>query len=114
MMLRTAMLAAAALAIASVSAAAQEHTPSHDDRTTAPEATQMREDDPFVLSSDACGASRYRDLVGREFAQVYQAAALPADTLIQNRTMVRTLEYTPERLNVVLGGDGRIIAVGCF
>jgi len=113
MMLRTAMLSAFALAIASVSAAAQEQ-PTHDDRATAPEVTQAREGDPFVVSSDACGASRYRDLVGREFAQVYQTAALPADTLVQNRTMVRTLEYTPARLNVVLGGDGRIIAVGCF
>lgn len=115
MMLRSAMLAALALALAGVGiAAAQEQESLRDNRATAGEAAPLRDDDRFIVSSDACGASRYRHLVGREFAQVYQTAALPADTLVQNRTMMRTLEYTPEQLNVVLGGDGRIIAIGCF
>lgn len=111
-MLRSAMLAAFALALAGASAFAEELRP----RETGPSvaADQAHARDRFVVSSDACGASRYQHLLGREYARVYQAALLPADTLVQNRHMVRTLEYTPHRLNVVLGGEGRIIAIGCF
>lgn len=64
--------------------------------------------------SDECGASRFAHLIGREYAQVYQAALLPADSIVQNRSMVRTLEYTPHKLNVVVGAEGRIVAIGCF
>ena len=64
--------------------------------------------------NDECGASRYAHLVGREYAQVYHAALLPADSIVQNRSMWRTLEYTPEQLNVVVGAEGRIVAIGCF
>jgi hypothetical protein len=112
MMLRTAMLAAFALALASVSAAAQEQP--RDNPATEREAAPARQDDRFVLSRDECGASRYQHLLGREYARVYHAALLPTDSVVQNRAIRRTLEYTPYRLNVVVGGEGRIIAIGCF
>jgi hypothetical protein len=67
----------------------------------------------FVISGDACGASRYAHLVGSEYATLYHAA-LPANANVVNRTMLRTLEYTPYRLNVVLDLSGKISAVGCF
>jgi hypothetical protein len=112
MMLRTVLLAAFALATTSVSAAAQEQA--RDNPATASEAAAGRLDDRFVLSRDECGASRYQHLLGREYARVYHAVLLPAGSAVQNRTMRRTLEYTPQQLNVVIGGDGRIIAIGCF
>jgi hypothetical protein len=112
MLLRTPVLAAFALAIASVSAAAQDQP--RDNRATESEAAPVRQDDRFVLSRDECGASRYQHLLGREYARVYHAVLLPAGSAVQNRTMRRTLEYTPQQLNVVIGGDGRIIAIGCF
>lgn len=107
-MLRSVVLAALALATAAAVASAEPQPPS--DEAPPPLTTHDR----FVVSGDACGASRYQHLLGREYAQVYQAALLPADAIVQNRNMLRTLEYTPHRLNVVLGGEGRIIAIGCF
>lgn len=74
----------------------------------------MRARDPFVRTSDECGASRYAHLLGEQFATLEQAA-LPANAAVQragpNR---RTLEYTPGKLNVVLDTAGRIAVIGCF
>jgi hypothetical protein len=75
---------------------------------------QTPSDDRFVVSGDECGASRYRHLLGRDWAQVYQAALAPADSAVQNRPRMRTLEYRPQQLNIVVDGTGRIIAIGCF
>jgi hypothetical protein len=109
------MLAAALVALTGLGAAAQEQPvpqspPSPAEERAAPAGAQDR----FVISSDECGASQYRHLLGREFAQVYQTAMLPRDMTVQNGGMFRTLEYTPHRLRVVLGADGRIITIGCF
>jgi hypothetical protein len=52
--------------------------------------------------------------LGQEYAQAYETALLPRDAYVHSHNMLRTLEYTPYRLNVVLGGDGRIAALGCF
>jgi hypothetical protein len=115
-MLRSALIASLMLAGSSVVAAGEERRPA-DARQTQGEdqaAAPIVRRDGFVITSDACGASRYAHLVGREYAQVYQAALLPADSLVQNRSMWRTLEYTPHQLNVVVGAEGRIIAIGCF
>lgn len=71
-------------------------------------------DDRFVVSDDLCGASRYQHLLGREYAQTYHASLLPADSNVQHGAFRRTLEYTPQQLNVVVGEAGRIVAIGCF
>lgn len=113
-MLRSTIFAACVLAGAGVGAAAQEQHRQEVGRRTVGEGAPAASHERFVVSSDACGAGRYQHLLGREYARVYQAALLPADTIVQNRHMVRTLEYTPHRLNVVLGGEGRIVAIGCF
>ncbi|MGE0739698.1 MAG: I78 family peptidase inhibitor [Hyphomonadaceae bacterium] len=78
-----------------------------------PAPAALRRSDPFVVSGDACGASRYAHLLGREFVTLHQAS-LPAQTRIVNAHMVSTLEYRPERLNLILGGEGRVIVIGCF
>ena len=113
-MLRAALIGSLIIASAGA-AAAEERRPvdaqaQAEDDTPAP---QLRRDG-FVITGDACGASRYAHLVGRDYAQVYQAALLPADSVLQHRSMWRTLEYTPHQLNVVVGDAGRIIAIGCF
>jgi hypothetical protein len=102
----------AALVLASVGAAAARER-GRPQTVTSGEALAPR-GDRFVVSGDECGASRYQHLLGREYARVYHAALLPTDSIVQNRTMRRTLEYTPQRLNVVVGGEGRIVAIGCF
>lgn len=69
--------------------------------------------DRFIIAGDACGASRFADLVGEQFAATHRAA-LPHDANVIGRAVLRTLEYTPGRLNVVLHPGGRIAAIGCF
>ena len=115
-MLRAALIASLIFAGVGAGAAAAEQRPAHGRQGDAQDerAAQPARGDRFVVMSDACGASRYAHLVGREYAQVYHAALLPTDSVVQNRSMWRTLEYTPHQLNVVVGAEGRIVAIGCF
>jgi hypothetical protein len=78
-----------------------------------PRAQTIQRDDPFVISGDECGASRYQHLVGEHFPGVIQAS-LPSDTYVLGHGRVTTLEYRPGRINVTLGGGGQILAIGCF
>jgi hypothetical protein len=87
------------------SCAAQEIPAPHTADTLAPE--------DFVVAGNACGASEFAHLVGEEFVTTHQAA-MPGDTRVIGATMANTLEYTPQRLNVILDGRRRIAAVGCF
>lgn len=115
-MLRAALLASLVLAAAGAAAAEEERRHADVRQAQGEDGLSARHvrGDRFVVVSDACGASRYAHLVGRDYAQVYQAALLPADSILQNRSMWRTLEYTPHKLNVVVGGAGDIVAIGCF
>lgn len=70
--------------------------------------------DGFVISGDACGASRFAHLVGEEFAEMYEASLTPEDGNVLAQGRFITIEYEPERLNLVVNGAGLIIAVGCF
>ena len=115
-MLRAALIAALVFAAANTAAAEEErrHADVRQAQTEDGVSARHLRGDRFVVMSDACGASRYAHLVGRDYAQVHQAALLPADSVVQNRSMWRTLEYTPHKLNVVVGGAGEIVAIGCF
>jgi hypothetical protein len=110
-MLRMALVAAVASA-ACASAMAQEQAPPEEQPTAQEQAREIRRDD-FVWSNDACGASQYNHLVGEPYAELHDAA-LPANASIWDFSRVRTLEFKPGQLNVVLDGRGRIIAIGCF
>jgi hypothetical protein len=50
-------------------------------------------------------------LVGEEFATL-DRAALPPNTHV-NRGLATTLQFEPQRLNVIVVG-GKIAALGCF
>jgi len=67
----------------------------------------------FTAAGDACGASAYARLVGERWGETHQAA-LPADARIIRHDAANTLEYAPQRINVMLAADGRIEAIGCF
>jgi hypothetical protein len=108
-MLRIA-LAAAAVALCA-SAAAEEQAA--QEQVSAEDQTRDIRRDGFVWSNDACGASEYDHLVGEPYAELHDAA-LPANASIWDFSRVRTLEFRPGQLNVVLGADGRIVAIGCF
>lgn len=66
-----------------------------------------------VIAGDACGASRFAHLVGEPFATMHHAS-LPARTRVVANVAMTTLEYRPERLNLVLDASATITAVGCF
>jgi len=81
---------------------------------TAPVLTAGVERDDFVISGDACGASRVAHLVGQDFTAARQGSLMLANANVVDRIQVSTLEYMPGRLNVLLDGQGRILAVSCF
>jgi hypothetical protein len=110
-MLRIALIAAFAFA-ACANAVAQEQTAPEEQPAPQDQAREIHRDG-FVWSNDACGASQYDHLVGEPHAELHDAA-LPANANIWDFSTVRTLEFKPGQLNVVLNGEGRIIAIGCF
>jgi hypothetical protein len=81
--------------------------------------------DRFVIAPDTCGASRYAHLVGESYTA--QQASLPQHALVHgagpqgpipvggatHAGPLLTLEYEPQRLNVVVGADQRIVSIGC-
>ncbi len=69
--------------------------------------------DAFTVAGNLCGASDYAHLVGEPFAETHQAA-LPANARVIGGNAANTLEYAPRRINVILDGEGRIAAIGCF
>lgn len=97
--MRSAVLAALMLA----GCAAQE--------TPAPQALFSPND--FTVAGNACGASDYAHLLGEPWGETHQAA-LPADARVIRHNMANTLEYAPQRTNVILASDRRIAAIGCF
>jgi len=111
-MLRPIMLATAACLAITIGAGAEEQQ-SQQQRQEGERAAPARQD-PFVISDDTCGASRFAHLLGENYAQVYQASLIPSNSNRLDRIRPITLEYTPYRLNFVVGGEGRIIAIGCF
>jgi len=102
---------AAAVFVFCASATAEEQAAQEEMR--AEEQSRDIRRDGFVWSNDACGASTYDHLVGEPYAELHDAA-LPANASIWDFSRVRTLEFRPDQLNVVLGADGRIVAIGCF
>jgi hypothetical protein len=110
-MLRFGIAAALVFAVCA-SASAQEQWSPTTDETARPEHQYRR--DGFVITNDACGASRYAHLLGENYAELHQASLLPADTNVVGQRPLTTLEFKPEVLNVVLDGAGRVVSIGCF
>ena len=59
-----------------------------------------------------CAAVRFQELIGREMDEV-DAAALPSPLRVYPDGSRITADHRPERLNIVLGRDGRIVKVKC-
>lgn len=104
------ILAAAVTLLTCASALAQDQTSEARDRAWERMHGEDFHSDPFVVSGDECGASRYAHLLGEQ-AELH---AIPANSNVVDGAHLSTLEYTPARLNVVVNGQGQIIAIGCF
>lgn len=65
-----------------------------------------------ATAQDTCGAAQYRSMVGSNFA----AVTLPVEAnirVVQPDTIV-TQDFSPTRINMIVGADGIITAFECY
>ena len=59
-----------------------------------------------------CAAARHRSMVGRPIDEI-DTAALPRPLRVYPAGSRITMDHRPERMNVVVGPDGRVVKVRC-
>ena len=59
-----------------------------------------------------CAAAQYRALVGRPIEDI-DTDALPRPLRVYPVGSRITMDYRPDRMNVVVGADGRVVKVKC-
>ena len=59
-----------------------------------------------------CDVGRYRTLIGRPIEEI-DTAALPRPLRVYRTGSRITMDYRPERLNVVVGPDGFVVKIKC-
>jgi hypothetical protein len=63
--------------------------------------------------ADVCGASHYASLVGQPESAINRDDLPPRARIISPGMMV-TQDFSPERLNLRIGPDGKVASVQCF
>lgn len=63
--------------------------------------------------ADACGASRFRALLGARASEI-DPATLPSSARIVGPRTVVTDDFVPERLNILVDADGRVTSMRCY
>ena len=66
-----------------------------------------------ATAADTCHASQFRALVGTAASGINRDT-LPAHTRIISPGMMVTQDFSPERLNIRVGPDGKVAALECF
>jgi hypothetical protein len=66
-----------------------------------------------ATAQDTCGASRFQQLVGTLASEIDQATLPPGSRVITPDAIV-TQDFRPDRLNVMVGTDGRVGSLSCF
>lgn len=66
-----------------------------------------------ATARDSCGASRFRALIGTEADQI-DRATLPPRTRVITPDMMVTQDFSPARLNIMVGADGKVGSLGCY
>lgn len=66
-----------------------------------------------ATAQDTCNMARYRSLVGQD-AGTIDRSRLPARTRIITPDMMVTQDFSAERLNIMVGTDGRVGSLRCF
>lgn len=59
-----------------------------------------------------CAVAQYRALIGRPIEEI-DVASLPRPLRVYPAGSRITMDHRPERLNVVVGPDGRVVKVKC-
>ncbi len=73
----------------------------------------MPRDADEATERDTCGARRFAQLVGTPAASI-DRAALPASTRIITPDMMVTQDFSPQRLNIMVGTNGVVGSLRCF
>lgn len=81
--------------------------------TPAPRAADPPQAAEEATEADTCGASRYTHLIGTP-AEAIDRASLPPQTRVITPDMMVTMDFLAERLNVIVGTDGRVGSLRCF
>ncbi len=66
-----------------------------------------------ATARDTCGARRFEPLIGSP-GDAIDRATLPPGTRIITPDMIVTQDFSPERLNILVGTDGKIGSLRCF
>ncbi len=69
-------------------------------------------EEPVPVDEDACGASGNQNLVGQS-ADILAAMTFPIGTRLIYPDTAVTMDFSPERLNILVGRTGRIEEVSC-
>lgn len=75
-------------------------------------ACQQEPAPPATLPAESCGAGDLQHLVGQPEAAAAGVSA-PAAVRVIRPGMAVTMDYSPSRLNIEIGADGRIVRVTC-
>jgi len=66
-----------------------------------------------ATQADACGATRFIGLIGTPADQI-DRASLPAGARVLTPDMMVTADFRGDRLNVIVGSDGKVGSMRCF
>lgn len=66
-----------------------------------------------ATAQDTCGAQRFQHLIGTPADQIDRASLPPRTRIITPDSMV-TQDFSPGRLNIFTGTDGRVSSLRCF
>lgn len=65
-----------------------------------------------TLTADTCQAAAHQGFIGTQGADI-DRSTLPAGTRVICHNCSATMDYRAERLNIVLGADGKVARVHC-
>ena len=70
------------------------------------------EEDGNPVRKDTCSAARHAWMAGRPIKEI-DASDLPRPVRVYTAGSPITMDYQPERMNVVVGADGHVVDVKC-
>ena len=81
--------------------------------TTPPGGAGPPENAEEATAQDTCGIAQFRHLIGTD-ASAIDRSTLPPRTRIITPDMMVTMDFSAERLNIMVGTDGKVGSMRCF
>jgi nitrous oxide reductase accessory protein NosL len=66
-----------------------------------------------ATAADTCGMARFQHLIGTRADQI-DRSTLPPRTRVITPDMIVTMDFSAERLNIMVGTDGLVGSMRCF